>query len=73
LLRAGHRDPDRSLYWRSRRDLLLDLDRGLSVGARVLRWCSRHRRNWWLPTDRPVRPVYNARPAPNALKGTGRN
>jgi len=40
LVRAGHRDPDRSLYWRSRRDLLLDLDRGRSTGARVLRWYS---------------------------------
>ena len=41
VLEAGHRDPDRSLYWRSRRnDLLLDLDRGRSAGARFLRRCS---------------------------------
>jgi hypothetical protein len=56
---AGHRDPDRSLYWRSRRNLLLDLDRGRSTGARVLRRCSWHRRIGRLPAVRPVLPVYN--------------
>src|SRR4029078_8211097 len=69
---AGHRDPDRSLYWRSRRDLLLDLDRGRSTGAQILRGCSRHWRIGRLPVDRPVLPVYTVRPAPNAKKGTGR-
>jgi hypothetical protein len=67
---AGHRDPDRSLYWRSRRDLLLDLYRGRSAGARVLRRCSWHRWIGLLPADRPVLPVY-VRLARNTQKGTG--
>src|SRR5205085_4768662 len=66
---AGHRDPDRSLYRRSRRDLLLDLDRGRSAGARVLRRCSRHRWVRLLPADRPVAPVYIVRLAAKRSKG----
>src|SRR5664279_1748122 len=69
---AGHRDPDRSLYWRSRRGLLLDLDRGRSAGALVLRRSSRHRRIGRLPAARPVPPLYTFRVAPNAKKGAGR-
>ena len=59
-LLAGHRDARRSLYWRSRRNLPLDVRRGQSAGAHVLRRCSRHGGQWVLPADRPIPPVYNA-------------
>ncbi|MGY4498989.1 hypothetical protein ACVWYH_002920 [Bradyrhizobium sp. GM24.11] len=72
VLKADHRDLDRSLYRRSRRmTLLLDLDRGRSAGALFLRRCSRH---WWarlLPADRSARPVYINRLVSNPQKGTG--
>jgi hypothetical protein len=61
----------RALLTNNDRWFFIQMYRWSPINPGGLRRCSLHRWFGLLPADRPVRPVYSIRPAPNAQKGTG--